>query len=229
MDSSGDKEFNELMQEVQQQFSWYQEKSSRRFQELEKLVELAAQQMEVLTVKRAQRKAKDKFINPFAKEQFGDIGKTEPLQFLKFKFPKYDEESGVTVWLQDCEHYFSIFKTGENHKATIAGMHLEGTPRLWFQMYSVGKDNLEWSEFCQQFGARFGDWEHEQDFGQAMDCASPEEGIKRMNQGRLYASNTMTEEPLKHGRLSNIPPATDKAEMSTSVTNLQGCEHPLNA
>ena len=35
---SSDKAFNELSQEVQQQFHWYREQSSRKFQELEDLV-----------------------------------------------------------------------------------------------------------------------------------------------------------------------------------------------
>nr|XP_017226343.1 PREDICTED: uncharacterized protein LOC108202460 [Daucus carota subsp. sativus] len=40
-------------------------------------------------------------------------------------------------------------------------MHLQGTARKWFQVYIVGKNSLEWLEFCKQFTARFGSWEQE--------------------------------------------------------------------
>lgn len=43
--------FDELLQEVQQHFSCYNEKSKQRFQELEKLTGKVAQKMEILQKK----------------------------------------------------------------------------------------------------------------------------------------------------------------------------------
>lgn len=43
----GDGTFNELLQEVQQQFLWYREKSSKKLVKLEELIDLANQKRAV--------------------------------------------------------------------------------------------------------------------------------------------------------------------------------------
>lgn len=48
MEVESDRAFNELLKEVQQQFFWYKEKSSKKFQKLEELIGLAAQKMTIL-------------------------------------------------------------------------------------------------------------------------------------------------------------------------------------
>lgn len=149
----------ESMSEVYQQFLCYQEKVNKRFQELDGLLGLAAQQLEKLKVRKAKRK-NTKFDNPIAKSKVESSKEVEPepLHHLRLSFPKFVEGS---EWLQDCEQYFSVFKVGENKKVAIAGMHMQGTARKWFQVYSEGNNNFVWSEFCKQFIARFGDWEQE--------------------------------------------------------------------
>ena len=163
MEIESDKAFNELMQEVQQQqqFLWYQEKSSRRFHELKELIELAVQNIEILKKKKAQKRGAEKFVNPFAKTQFSGNESLESLHHLKLKFPRFEEGGTVAEWLQDCEQYFAIYKIGESRKVAIAGMHLEGVARRWFQIYTVERNNLEWTDFCKHIAARFGVWEQE--------------------------------------------------------------------
>lgn len=155
-----DKSYEELRQEVHPQFLCYQEKSNHRFQELEGMLDLIAGKMDRLVKLRARKQARAKFENPFANTSTNSI-KKDSVQHLKLRFPKYDEKSGANVWLQDCEQYFEIFKVGKNKRVAIAGMHLEGSARNWFQVYTTGRNDGQWEDFCGQFNARFGAWDQE--------------------------------------------------------------------
>lgn len=160
MEIESDKVFNELLQEVQQQFLCYREESSNIFQEL---IGLAAQKMEILKKRKVQRKMAVKCLNPFAKTMTICNQEEVPksLHHLRLSIPKFIEGSGVAKWIHECEQYFSMFKVGDNKKVAIAGMHLEGTARKWFQVYTVDENSFVWSEFCKQFTAIFGEWEQE--------------------------------------------------------------------
>ena len=152
----------ELTPELQEQFELYKEKSNKRFQELEKAINLAAQKIDLLVKKKASRRSK-KIESPAAKVKSGEnkTVKLESLQHLKLNFPRFTEGLGVVEWFQDCEQYFSVYGVDDSKRVAVAGMHLQGTARKWFQVYIVGKNSLEWLEFCKQFTARFGSWEQE--------------------------------------------------------------------
>ena len=85
MEIGSDRAFNELSQEVQQQFLWYREQSSRKFQELEDLVALAAQKMELLKKREAQKSRRPRLPNSFASKQ-------EPLDSHFTQFEEYTEQ-----------------------------------------------------------------------------------------------------------------------------------------
>lgn len=59
------------------------------------------------------------------------------------------------------EQYFEIFGVGDSKKVVVAGMHLEGVAKRWYQVYAVGKKQLEWTDFTLHFSARFGVIEQE--------------------------------------------------------------------
>lgn len=162
------KSYNELMQEVQQQFLAHREETSQKFEMIEELMELAVQKFGMLRIKQVQ-KQEELFVNPFRK-QIQNITianflrrkcSSNTLHHLKINFPKFTEESGVSEWLEDCEQYFEIFGVGEPKKVVVAGMQLEGVARRWFQVYTFGKRQLDWSDFTLHFSARFGVMEQE--------------------------------------------------------------------
>lgn len=86
---------------------------------------------------------------------------TETLHHLKLSFPKFKEETSVTEWLQDCEQYFTVFGIVGPRRVAIAGMHLEGTARRWFQVFMAGGALVEWEDFSASFLVRFGILEQE--------------------------------------------------------------------
>lgn len=75
-----EQDFNELLQEVQQQFLTYGEESNKRFQELEDLISLAVQKMEILE-KRQYRKVLNQ-----------ETSQNSP--HYQLNTPKYDEYPG---------------------------------------------------------------------------------------------------------------------------------------
>lgn len=90
--------FNELMQEVHQQFLCYKEKSSKRFEKLEELVDLAAQKMSILKEMKAKSR-EEGFVNPFVwkTEEHGNLrpsGRTthQSLQKFKLNVPEFEDE-----------------------------------------------------------------------------------------------------------------------------------------
>lgn len=56
METKGTREFTENVQEFQQQFQCYKDISSKRFQEIEDLIDLATQKMEILLKKKLTKK-----------------------------------------------------------------------------------------------------------------------------------------------------------------------------
>lgn len=153
MGGDNDRVFNELFQEVQQQFWWYKEKSNERLQKLEDLLTLAAQQVEIIQRKRAK---KVKFENSFADRNIPARQTLDLLPHLKLQLPKFKEGTEVGDWLHDCEQYFTIYNIEDSLKVVVAGMHLEGTSRNWFQGYAAESVSWEWIGFCQQITKRFG-------------------------------------------------------------------------
>lgn len=159
MELEEDQVLNELIQEFQQQFLCYKEVANNRFQELEGLIGEAAEKMEILQKRKFSRKKKDFFVNPFAKCDKTDRKPKELLHHLRLKFPRFTEISEAKEWLQ--EHYFEIFSVSENKVVAVAGMHLEGVAKSWYQTYVVGRRSWMWTEICEQFIARFGVWEQD--------------------------------------------------------------------
>ena len=146
----------ELTPELQEQFEFYKEKSNKRFQELEKAINLAAQKIDLLVKRKTSRRSKKVEISAaIMKPGESKAVKLESLQHLKLNFPKFTEGLGVVEWLQDCEHYFSVYGVDDSKRVAVAGMNLQGTARKWFQVYIVGENSMEWLEFCKQFTARF--------------------------------------------------------------------------
>lgn len=162
VDMEEEPDLSELLQEVEQQFWCYKEKSDKRFQEIEKAISVAAQQMEILIQRKASRKSK-KIVNISAQRGIANDNKDtfECMQHLKLNFPRFVEETGATEWIQDCEHYFALYGVGESKKVAVAGMHLQGIARRWFQTYTIGGNKMEWTTFCKQFISRFGTREQE--------------------------------------------------------------------
>lgn len=67
METRGTREFTESVQEFQQQFQRYKDISSKRFQEIEDLIDLATQKMEILLKKKLTKKGVTALVNTFAK------------------------------------------------------------------------------------------------------------------------------------------------------------------
>lgn len=162
MEEEMETSYDDLLQEVQQQFLSYKEKADKRFMELENLIGKAAQTMEILK-KKVQRRRLTRSNNPIAKVLHIETSEDtkRPLTHLKLSFPKFNGSYGVSEWIQDCEQYFSVYKIEDAKKVAVAGLHLEGVTRSWFQTYTLGRKSVDWPEFCQQFTARFGAWEQE--------------------------------------------------------------------
>lgn len=140
---------------VQQQFMCYSEKSNQRFQELEKLIGLATQQVEKLFTRVYRRRSIRIDSSLVRTKQKNEQEDEEPLYHLKVGILKFTEGSGVSQRLQNCEQYFTVFKIENAKKAAIAGMHLEGLARRWFPTYSLERNAMKWTDFCQQLIDRF--------------------------------------------------------------------------
>lgn len=67
MKEENEESYDALLQEVQQKFLCYKKKSTKRFQEWEELIELAAQKMETLKKMKNREKGKARFVNPSVK------------------------------------------------------------------------------------------------------------------------------------------------------------------
>lgn len=146
----------EMLQQVQQQIHKYKERTKM----IEELLHLAVQKVQI------QSRTSDEFVNPFGRLRTGNdsTGRAvaqESLKHLKLNFPRFAEGKGVADWIEDCELYFEIYGIQNNKKVVIAGMHLEGLAKSWYQMYALEKLELNWQDFCNQFTARFGVKENE--------------------------------------------------------------------
>lgn len=76
-------------------------------------------------------------------------------------FPRFEEGKAVEDWIHDCNQYFEIFDVTESKKVAIAGMHLEGVAKSWYQVYAIDNSLSDWSLFSKQAIARFSMMEHE--------------------------------------------------------------------
>nr|XP_017233486.1 PREDICTED: uncharacterized protein LOC108207560 [Daucus carota subsp. sativus] len=140
-----DSEFDKAVLGLKQQLKHDEEALEHKLVKLESSIEVAKQLME-------------KFLKMKAKEQAAG-GKTkgvQGLQHLKLTFPKFSEEKDVEDWLQDCNQYFEVFGVNHRKKVTIAGMHLEGSARSWYHLYSLHNSLCDWENFADQFTQRFG-------------------------------------------------------------------------
>ncbi|XP_074379422.1 uncharacterized protein LOC141720727 isoform X1 [Apium graveolens] len=143
----------ELMQEIHQQVSRHNEKNREKLHKLEQLMDLLVQQFQIMRSKKT-KTHEETFENPFGWTT-NKKSEDETLQHLKFSFPKFTRTSKVKEWLEDCELYFDIYRVEDHKRSMIAGMHLEGVARSWYQVYTTGQSHIPWPEFCAQFSARF--------------------------------------------------------------------------
>ncbi|KAG8363516.1 hypothetical protein BUALT_Bualt19G0030600 [Buddleja alternifolia] len=52
------------------------------------------------------------------------------------------------AWIRYTQRYFHVITNiPEEHKVTLASIHLEGKAEMWFQSYMEGKDTITWSQF----------------------------------------------------------------------------------
>lgn len=94
MELKGNQVFIELIQEFQQQFLCYRDIASKRFQELEELIGVAAEKMEVLQKRRAAKKKREMFVKSFCQRREPDRkSNKEPLHHLRLKLPKFVKTS----------------------------------------------------------------------------------------------------------------------------------------
>lgn len=61
------------------------------------------------------------------------------------KLPKLEEGKAVEDWILDCNQYFEIFGVSEDKKVAIAGMHLEGSAKSWYQVYTRENPLTDWN------------------------------------------------------------------------------------
>lgn len=131
-DEEGDRALNELMLEVQHQFSWCKENTSKKFQKLGELIDLAVQKMRILKMMKA-NKREEGLKNPCGwkfKEEQGNLRPSgrythESLQNLRLNFPKFNG-ADVDDWLKDCEQYSAVFDSEDSKEATLQ----------WYQEYA---------------------------------------------------------------------------------------------
>lgn len=134
---NSDKQYNKLLQEVQQQFLSHRERTNTRLGMIEELTSLAVQKLNTQT-----QGLNEEFVNPFGLEAEDVPRRTyhqDSLKHLKLSYPRYEKDKIVEDWIQDCELYFEIYGVPENKKVTIAGMHLEGVYKSWYQTVAMGR------------------------------------------------------------------------------------------
>ncbi|XP_017241605.1 uncharacterized protein LOC135152094 [Daucus carota subsp. sativus] len=143
-----DTEFDKAVLGLRQQLKDDEEALEQKIVKLESSIAVARQLMERF-LKTKVNKAKNQ-------ATLGSTRNVQGLQHLKLTFPKFSEGDDVEDWLQDCNQYFEVFGVNERKKVTVAGMHLEGTARSWYHIYSLHNSICEWKNFAEQFTQRFG-------------------------------------------------------------------------
>ena len=143
-----DTEFDKAVLGLRQQLKDDEEALEQKIVKLESSIAVAKQLMERFLKTKA-NKAK-------SQAALSNTRKVQGLQHLKLTFPKFSEGDDVEDWLQDCNQYFEVFGVIERKKVTVAGMHLEGTARSWYHIYSLHNSICEWKNFAEQFTQRFG-------------------------------------------------------------------------
>lgn len=150
------RQHNVMLQDVQQQFLRYKESTSAKLKMIEEMVDLAVKKMH-----EKPKRIQEVYVNPSGILDTEHKTTQDSLEHIKLNFPRFEEGKKVTDWIQDFELYFEIFGVNDNKKVVVAGRHLEGTARSWYQVYAMDMRNLRWHDFCEQFIARFGVKEHE--------------------------------------------------------------------
>lgn len=112
-------------------------------------MELVVHQFNLISKKKRHNKDKE-FVNPFGGKAGINLGgsqvvkeeKKESLHHLNLNFPKFTKNRRVSEWLEDCEQYFAIFDIADHKKSVIAGMHLEGVAKSWYQVFTAEKKQI---------------------------------------------------------------------------------------
>jgi hypothetical protein len=82
---------------------------------------------------------------------------TQPFQMrnIKLDFPRFDG-SEVLNWIFKAEQFFEFYDTPDNHRLTIAAVHMEKDVVPWFQMISRNQPFQSWVMFTRALEMEFG-------------------------------------------------------------------------
>lgn len=136
----------------------------------------------------------------------------QSLKHLRLSFPVLKEGGDAMEWLRDCEEYFNIYEVPDKMKASIAAMHLTGTPRSWYKSFMVGQDKATWQQFTEAFMARFGEADTELVFDK----------FKRLQQTSSVETYYDEFEKCRGQMLKKIPSLTKEYFLENFIGGLQG-------
>lgn len=82
---------------------------------------------------------------------------TQPFQVrnIKLDFPRFDG-SEILNWIFKAEQFFDYYATPDNHRLTIAAVHMEKDVVPWFQMISRNQPFQSWNMFTRALEMEFG-------------------------------------------------------------------------
>lgn len=115
-------------------------------------------------------------------------------------------------WVEDCEQYFKVFGIGDQKKVAIAGMHLGGIAKSWYQVFVTGGAQVNWREFTAHFVARFGLLEQE----------LLHDKFKRLKQETTVEDYYAQFEKDRGQLKSKLPLLTEEYFLESLISGLQG-------
>lgn len=77
------------------------------------------------------------------------------VRHIKLDFPRFDG-SEVMNWIFRAEQFFDYYETPDNHRLTIAAVHMEKHVVPWFQMISKNQPFQSWAMFTKALEMEFG-------------------------------------------------------------------------
>ncbi|KAL8133816.1 hypothetical protein AgCh_009032 [Apium graveolens] len=115
--------FDEAVSSVKQQIQVNKEKTSKKLEKLEATIEVVRKMM-VEWLQMKTRDCEEGFVNPFGsqskrkyrKRNMVDKADSGNLQYLKLRFPRFDEGKAVEDCIHDCNQYFDIYGVQEEKK-----------------------------------------------------------------------------------------------------------------
>lgn len=184
METRGTIEFTKSVQKLHQQFQYYKDRSNRRLQDLEELIEVTAMNMEILKKEKLQTHRKTKVVNPFASREPTDKHSKEHLHHLKLQFPKFND--GVVLG--------SVVGTGSK---------VNEWPNLTEELLYAPQETYAMKPiYDEEPGKSHKFWLH-QPYTQSEECAIPNEMVKR-NQPRSSADSSISTRTGNSHKFGNV-------------------------